>query len=38
MAEIGDGCQSVTSAGARIAAEVINERGKEEGHILNNND
>ena len=25
MAEIGDGCQSVTSAGARIAAEVIIE-------------
>ena len=23
MAEIGDGCQSVTSAGARIAAEII---------------
>jgi C_GCAxxG_C_C family probable redox protein len=25
MAEIGDGCQSVTSAGARIAAEIIVE-------------
>jgi C_GCAxxG_C_C family probable redox protein len=25
MAEIGDGCQSVTSAGARLAAEVICE-------------